>query len=48
MKKESNIGAGPLIVIDTDVLTSHKSNPEYNFLASSNEAILTPEFPTFP
>jgi hypothetical protein len=36
------------MVIDTDVEGSHKSNPEYSFLASSRVAMLTPELPIFP
>ena len=48
MKKPSNIGAGPLIVMETEVLGEHKSNPEYNFFASSKVAILTPALPIFP
>ena len=48
MKNARMIGAGPLIVIDTDVDGSHRSNPEYSFLASSTVAIETPELPTLP
>ena len=48
MKNAKIIGAGPLIVILTEVLGSHKSNPLYNFLASSTVAILTPLLPTLP
>ncbi|CAI8160742.1 MAG: Uncharacterised protein [Methanobacteriota archaeon] len=36
------------MVIETEVFASHKSNPEYNLLASSTLAIETPEFPTLP
>ena len=42
------IGAGPLIVIETDVVGAHKSNPEYSFFISSTVAIETPELPTLP
>ena len=48
MKNPSSIGAGPLIVIDTEVLGSARSKPEYSFLASSTVAIDTPELPTLP
>ena len=48
MKNPNNIGAGPLIVILTEVVGSDKSNPEYNFLASSKQHIETPAFPIFP
>ncbi len=36
------IGAGPLIVIDTEVDGAHKSKPSYSFFMSSNVQILTP------
>jgi hypothetical protein len=42
------VGAGPLIVIDTEVFGSVRSNPEYNTFMSSNVAIDTPELPTLP
>ena len=48
MKKPNNIGAGPLMVILTDVIACTKSKPEYNFLASSKQQIETPAFPIFP
>ena len=48
MKNPNNIGAGPLIVIETDVNGCDKSKPEYNFLASSKQQIETPELPIFP
>ena len=48
IKNAKIIGAGPLMVILTDVFGSHKSKPLYNFLASSMVAILTPLFPIFP
>ena len=48
MKNAQIVAAGPLIVIDTEVLGLHKSNPEYNFLASLSEHMFTPEFPTLP
>jgi hypothetical protein len=36
MKKPNKIGAGPLIVIETDVFGSLKSKPEYNFFWAAN------------
>ena len=48
IKNAKIIGAGPLIVIDTDVFGLLKSNPEYSFFASFNVAIETPLFPIFP
>ena len=42
------MGAGPLIVILTDVEGAFKSIPEYNFFASSMFATFTPAFPIFP
>ena len=48
MKNPSNIGAGPLMVMLTDVDGEERSNPEYNFLASSKQQIDTPAFPIFP
>ena len=42
------VGAGPLIVIDTDVAGSHRSKPEYSTFMSSSVAIDTPELPTLP
>ena len=48
MKNAQIVAAGPLIVIETEVEGLHKSNPEYNFLASSKQQTLTPEFPIFP
>ena len=36
------------MVIDTEVLGSHKSKPLYSFLASSTVAMLTPLLPTLP
>ncbi len=43
-----NIGAGPLMVIETDVLGELRSKPEYSFFMSSSEAIETPELPVRP
>src|SRR5699024_3877568 len=40
--------AGPLIVIDTDVVGAHRSNPEYSRFMSSRVGTLTPELPTLP
>ena len=42
------MGAGPLMVILTDVNGWLKSKPEYNFLASSKQQIETPAFPILP
>ncbi len=42
------VGAGPLIVIDTDVLGLHRSKPPYSTFMSSSVAIETPELPTLP
>ena len=42
------VGAGPLIVIDTDVVGSTRSKPSNSTFMSSSVAIETPEFPTFP
>ena len=42
------IGAGPLIVIDTEVVGAHRSKPEYSFFMSSSVAMLTPELPILP
>jgi len=42
------VGAGPLMVIDTDVIGSHRSKPEYSTSMSSSVAIDTPELPTLP
>lgn len=48
IKKASTIGAGPLIVIETEVAGWQRLKPEYSLLAASTVAILTPEFPIFP
>src|ERR1700754_1559236 len=48
IKKASSIGAGPLIVMLTEVLGSQRSKPLYNFLASSTVAMLTPALPILP
>ena len=48
MKKARIIGAGPLMVIDTEVLGEQRSKPEYSFFMSSSVAMDTPEFPTLP
>jgi hypothetical protein len=42
------IGAGPLMVIDTDVVGAHRSNPSYSTFMSSRVAIETPELPILP
>ena len=41
-------GAGPLIVIDTEVVGLHRSKPSYSTFMSSSVAMLTPELPTLP
>jgi hypothetical protein len=43
-----SMGAGPLMVIDTEVLGRHRSKPEYSFFMSSRVAIDTPELPVRP
>jgi hypothetical protein len=48
MKKAKIIGAGPLMVMDTEVFGEHKSKPEYSFLTSSKVETETPELPIFP
>ena len=42
------VGAGPLIVIETEVIGSHRSKPEYRTFMSSRVAIETPDVPTLP
>ena len=42
------VGAGPLIVMLTEVLGAHRSKPEYSTFRSSSVAMLTPELPTLP
>src|SRR5690625_4820378 len=42
------MGAGPLIVMDTDVNGSIRSKPLYSFFISSSEQMLTPLSPTLP
>ena len=42
------VGAGPLIVIDTEVDGSHRSKPSYSARMSSRVAIDTPALPTLP
>ena len=41
-------GAGPLMVIDTDVVGEQRSKPAYSSRMSSTVAIETPEVPTLP
>ena len=36
------------MVILTEVVGLHRSNPEYNFLASSKQQMETPALPIFP
>ena len=42
------VGAGPLMVIDTDVDGSQRLKPAYSSFMSSRVAIDTPELPTLP
>ncbi|MNM94150.1 hypothetical protein D3C81_1065420 [compost metagenome] len=42
------VGAGPLMVIDTDVDGLVRSKPSYSTFMSSSVAIDTPELPTLP
>ena len=42
------IGAGPLIVIETEVLAAHRSKPAYRRSMSSTVQIETPDSPTLP
>ncbi len=42
------VGAGPLMVIDTEVDGSHRSKPSKSTFMSSRVAIDTPELPTLP
>ncbi len=42
------VGAGPLMVIETDVAGSQRSNPSKSARMSSTVAIDTPEVPIFP
>src|SRR5260370_42384984 len=42
------VGAGPLIVIDTEVAGAVRSNPSYSAFMSSRVATDTPEVPTLP
>ncbi len=42
------IGAGPLMVMETEVLGADRSKPEYSFFMSSRVAMLTPELPILP
>ena len=42
------IGAGPLMVMDTEVVGAHRLKPEYSTFRSSSVAIETPALPTLP
>jgi hypothetical protein len=42
------VGAGPLIVMLTEVVGLHRSKPLYSTFMSSSVAMLTPELPTLP
>ena len=49
LKKQARmIGAGPLIVIDTEVVGAHSSKPSNSTFMSSSVAIETPELPILP
>ena len=48
MKNAASVAAGPLMVIETDVLGLARLKPEYSFLASSRQAMLTPALPILP
>ncbi len=42
------VGAGPLIVIETEVFGLVRSKPSYSTFRSSSVAIDTPALPTLP
>ena len=42
------VGAGPLMVIDTEVVGSHRSKPSKRAFMSSSVAMDTPEVPILP
>ena len=42
------VGAGPLMVIETDVVGSQRSNPSKSTFMSSRVAMDTPEVPILP
>jgi hypothetical protein len=42
------VGAGPLIVMETEVVGSHRSKPSKSAFMSSSVAMDTPDVPTFP
>ena len=48
MNIASNMGAGPLMVMETEVDGRQRSKPEYSFFMSSSVAMETPEFPVRP
>ena len=48
MNMASSIGAGPLMVIETEVLGAQRSKPSYNTFMSSSVQMDTPELPTLP
>jgi hypothetical protein len=48
MNMAKMLGAGPLMVMETEVDGEHKSKPSYNTFMSSKEAMDTPELPTLP
>lgn len=47
-KKARIVGAGPLIVMDTEVVGSVRSKPSYSAFMSSSVATETPDVPTLP
>ena len=48
MNIASRVGAGPLMVIDTEVDGLHRSKPSYSARMSSSVAMDTPELPILP
>ena len=42
------VGAGPLMVMETEVVGAHRSKPPYRTFISSRVEIETPEVPTLP
>ncbi len=47
-KKARTVGAGPLMVSDTDVVGATRSNPSNSSFMSSSVATETPDVPTLP
>ena len=42
------VGAGPLMVIETEVVGAQRSKPPYSTFRSSRVAMETPDVPTLP